>query len=75
MKIVGIYSFNRGYEIIKQKYPDLLAEVKKIVKRVDAQKYRTKTSREKTMRGQILYSPVALNKAFKREFSKLGWQS
>jgi hypothetical protein len=75
MKILGIYSFNRGNEVIKQKYPDLLDEVNEVIKRVNASKCKIKKSQEKTMPGQILYSPVALNEAFKREFTKLSWQS
>ncbi|MBU6392809.1 MAG: restriction endonuclease [Planctomycetes bacterium] len=74
MKIVGVYSFNGGKEFIEQKYSNLLEEVKKIIDQVDAQKHKTKKSREKTMRGKILYSPRRLNSAFKKYFTKLAWQ-
>lgn len=73
MRIVGIYSFNSGKETVKKMYPDLLQEVERAIKGVDADKCRTKKSREKTMRGEILYSPKALNKAFKEKFAELGW--
>jgi hypothetical protein len=75
MKIVGVYSFNSGKETIDQKYPHLFKEVEKVIKRVSAKKTKTKESREKTMPGKILYNPKALNKAFKAEFAKLGWQN
>lgn len=75
MKIVGVYSFNKGKETVEQKYSHLLKEVEKVIKRVSARKAKTKESREKTMRGRILYSPKALNRAFKAEFTKLGWQN
>ena len=74
MKIVGVYSFNKGKEIIDRKHPHLLKEVEKVVKRVSAKKAKTKESREKTMPGKILYNPKALNKAFKEEFAKFDWQ-
>lgn len=75
MKIVGIYSFNNGKETIDQKYPHLLKEVERVLKRVSAKKARTKESREKTMPGKILYNPKALNVAFKSEFAKYNWQN
>ncbi|MFH2003704.1 MAG: restriction endonuclease [Bacteroidota bacterium] len=75
MKIVGIYSFNNGKETIDQKYPHLLKEVERVLKRVSAKKAKTKESREKTMPGKILYNPKALNVAFKSEFAKYNWQN
>lgn len=73
MKIVGIYSFNNGEETINKKYPRLLKEVERVIKRVSAKKAKTKESREKTMSGKILYNPKALNVAFKTEFTKYDW--
>lgn len=74
MKIAGIYSFNKGKEIIKQKYPELIKEIKNIISSVDALRYKSKKSKEKTMMGQMLFSPIELNKAFKSEFKKLKWK-
>jgi hypothetical protein len=39
-----------------------LAEVKQILTHVDAKTHKTKTSKEKTMRDKILFSPRSLNK-------------
>lgn len=75
MKIVGVYSFNKGKETIDRKFPHLLKEVEKVVKQISAKKAKTKESREKTMPGKILYNPKALNKAFKEEFAKFGWKN
>lgn len=75
MRIVGVYSFNKGKEVVECNYPRLLEDVRKIVKLVDSEKYKTKKSREKTMRGRQLYNPRRLNSAFKKCFAKLGWQS
>lgn len=75
MKIAGMYSFKGGKETIEQKYPKLLEEVQSIINQVDSEKCRTKKSREKTMRGKMLYSPESLNSRFKKYFTKLGWNN
>ncbi len=74
MKIVGIYSFNGGAEAVQKKYAEELEEIKRILASVDAKKHKTKRSKEKTMRGKVLYSPRSLNKAISDDFLKLGWQ-
>ncbi len=75
MKIAGIYSFNNGREIIKAQYATELREIEQIIAAVDSEKHKTKTSREKTMPGKKLYSPRALNKAFKIQFEGFGWRN
>ncbi|HSK72232.1 MAG TPA: BglII/BstYI family type II restriction endonuclease [Pyrinomonadaceae bacterium] len=75
MRIVARYSFNDGETFIKENYPELLREVEEVVAGVEAHQHKTKTSKEKTMSGRMLYSPPALNKAFKEEFGKKkGWR-
>ena len=73
MIIAGIYSFNKGKEIIEKNYPNLLNEIKNVISDIDASKHLNKESKEITMPGKILYSPISLNKAFKREFAKYEW--
>lgn len=75
MRIAGIYSFNNGKKAVTDKYPDLLREVKASIAAVDASKCRTKESEEKTMSGTMLFSPVALNNAFKQQMLPKGWKS
>lgn len=75
MMIAGIYSFNGGREALESKYGDELDQVKKIITSVDSGQHKTKTSREKTMPGRQLYSPPALNKAFKKGFEELDWRN
>lgn len=75
MRIAATYSFNRGKEVVSDLYPTLLSEIKDVIAGVDAQKHKKKRSKEKTMRGTILYSPISLNKAFKKQFSKRHWES
>ncbi len=74
MIIAGIYSFNNGREYIEKTYPHLLGEINKVIKNIDAKKHINKESKEKTMKGKMLFSPISLNKDFKREFAKYGWQ-
>jgi hypothetical protein len=75
MIIGGMYSFNNGSEVVSQRYPHLLAEIKEIIASVDAELHRTKESKEKTMVGKMLYRPSTLNKAFAEEFRKRGWKN
>jgi len=74
MIIAGIYSFNRGKEVITSRYSAELEEVKQVITAVDSEKCKTKTSREKTMLGRNLYSPRASNRAFAKEFKLRGWK-
>jgi hypothetical protein len=73
--IAGKYSFNKGQEYITGKYPHLLREVEQVISAIDATAHKTKTSKEKTRKFGMLYSPMGLNEAFKQEFHALGWQS
>jgi hypothetical protein len=73
MKIAGEYSFNGGKEYVEKKHKTLLNEIEQVISTVDANIHKIKTSKEKTMRGKKLFSPISLNKAFKNEFLKTNW--
>ena len=73
MIIAAQYSFKNGAKIIGRRWPDLLAEIEEIITGVDAEQQKTKKSREKTMPGQILFSPIRLNKAIAAKFGAKGW--
>lgn len=73
MIIGGQYSFNNGLEVVTEKYPHLLAEIKEAIGAVDASLHKTKTSKEKTTQGRLFYNPPTLNKAFRAEFLSRGW--
>ncbi len=74
MKIVGTYSFNSGAEAVHKKYGQELDEVKQILASVDAKIYKTKTSKEKTIRDKFPYSPRSLNKEISDGFLALKWE-
>lgn len=73
MRIVQMYSHLNGYEHILVHKPKLWADIEESVAAIDAERCRTKTSKEKTMVGKVLYSPGDLNKRFASEFGGRGW--
>ena len=75
MRLAAQYSFKNGLDEITRRYPHLLAEIKDAIRTVDASIARTKLSREKTKVGRMLYSPVALNKAFQKQLYPNGWKN
>ena len=74
MNIAGIYSFNNGVEVINDNYSALLSEVKSCISTIDASRCKTKVSKEKTMKGKLLYSPKDLNEQFKKILFPQGWK-
>jgi hypothetical protein len=61
MRVLARYSFAGGAKYIKSNFAELLSEVEEAIGKVDATACLTKESKEKTMVGKMLYSPVALN--------------
>ncbi len=74
MKIIETYSHLNGLEFILVHKPKLWSEIKKVIKNVDGEKCRTKISKEKRMKGQMLFSPIDMNKLFKKKLEKLKWK-
>jgi hypothetical protein len=74
MKIAKKHSHLNGEEYLIVHHKKLYTEVKNVISNLDATSYRTKKSKEKTMKGKMLFSPQDLNKAFKTEFNKLNWK-
>lgn len=75
VRIAGTFSFNGGHEAVSAVHPKLLAEVEAAIDSVNAAKHKRKRSKEKAMRGRLLYCPVSINKAFKRAFLANRWKS
>lgn len=75
MRIAAIYSFNDGVRVVDERYPDLLTEIKGCIESIDASQCKSKESKEKTMPGAMLYSPVSLNNQFKKYLFQRGWKS
>lgn len=73
MKIGAQYSHLNGFEWIQYHQKDMWDEMVGIIADINAEDFRTKISKEKTMRGKKLFSPSDLNKRMKDDFENLGW--
>ncbi|GBR73348.1 type-2 restriction enzyme [Candidatus Termititenax aidoneus] len=73
MKIVSTYSHLNGLEFLLVHKSNLWLEVKRVISSINAEKCKTKISKEKTKKGQMLYSPIEMNKLFKQKLSICGW--
>ncbi|MCC6605953.1 MAG: restriction endonuclease [Anaerolineae bacterium] len=75
MKITKKYSHLNGEEWLLVHEKEVYQEILDIIRSVDAEKCRTKISKERRFTGKPLFSPIALNREFDKHFSKCGWQS
>jgi hypothetical protein len=73
MKIKEIYSHLNGLEAIMVHKPELWKEIKTVISQVNAAVCKTKVSKEKTMKGELLYSPIEMNKEFNRLLNSKKW--
>jgi len=74
MDIIAEYSHKGGRDFILRNHPRELDDIRQVIGQIDAMQFKTKRSREKTMPGRMLYSPIELNGEFKRRFEALGWE-
>ena len=73
MQIKARYSHLNGEEYLLVHRKHLWDEVQSVIAEVDAFACRTKVSKEKTMQGRPLFSPVDMNQAFKNGLKARGW--
>ena len=73
MKVVNTYSFKNGENYIKEHYPQELKDVLGAIGEIDASSCMTKESKEKTMKGELLFSPRDLNDKLKMLLHAKGW--
>lgn len=74
MKIAETYSHLNGLEFLLVHKPNLWKEIQAVVTAVDAKKCRTKVSKEKTMKGKLLFSPIDMNAEFNRLLRRKSWE-
>jgi hypothetical protein len=74
VKIAETYSHLNGLEFLLVHREKLWEEIKEVISKVDARACRTKVSKEKTMPGKLLYSPIAMNASFKEFLRKKRWE-
>ena len=73
MRIKARYSHLNGEEYLLVHRKRLWEELQEVIAEVDAMACRTKISKEKTMRGKALFSPVDMNQAFKDGLKARDW--
>ena len=73
MRIVETYSHLNGLEYLLVHKPQLWQEIQDVIQEVDGNACKTKVSKEKTMKGRLLFSPIDMNKSFKRLLEDKGW--
>ena len=73
MRIAETYSHLNGLEFLLVHKPTLWDEIESVIAQVDASQCRTKVSKEKTMKGRLLFSPIDMNAAFKRSLRERSW--
>lgn len=75
MRIVEIYSHLNGREHILVHKKRLWKEIESVIGSIDAEACRTKVSKEsRKAKSGLLYSPIALNQAFKSALNALAWE-
>jgi len=74
MKIAETYSHLNGLEFLLVHKPNLWKEIQTVITAVNANKCRTKVSKEKTMKGRLLFSPIDMNAEFNRLLRNKSWK-
>ena len=74
MRVAARYSHLNGEEFLLVHRKELWEEILEVIDSVDAEACRTKVSRERTMAGSMLYSPIDMNKAMAAGFKERGWE-
>ncbi|MCX7921461.1 MAG: restriction endonuclease [Clostridia bacterium] len=73
MKIVETYSHLNGLEFLLIHKPALWKELQDVISAVNAEGSRIKVSKEKKMKGKLLFSPISLNASFKQLLRSKEW--
>jgi hypothetical protein len=73
MKITQKYSHLNGEEYLIVHHKNLYDELIAIIDSIDGTALLTKVSKEKTMMGEMLFNPIALNRAFINAFREKNW--
>lgn len=74
MKVMKIYSHLNGMEYLQVHKQKLIKEIMSAIEAVDAERCRTKESKERNRTGDMLYSPKDMNKEFAENFLSMGWE-
>ena len=70
-----MYSHLNGHEWLLVHEKRIWDEIETVIQSIDANRYKTKISKEKTMRGKLLYAPKEINRAFAERFRRADWKA
>ncbi len=73
MQIVEKYSHLNGEEYLIVHHQQIYKEIIEVIQAVEADKFKTKSSKEKTKSGNLLYNPKELNLRFRQLFKTKNW--
>ena len=73
MRIVETHSHFNGLEHLLVHKPQLWQEIKDVIQEVNEHASNTMVSKERSTNGLFQYSPVEMNKSFKRRFKDKNW--
>ncbi len=73
MRIAATYSHLNGLEWLLVHQKRVWKEVQTILHNINATDFKTKISKERTMRGRVLFAPKEINKAVALRFADSGW--
>jgi hypothetical protein len=67
------YSHLGGAEILSVRFPEIDQQINQVIASISSPG-KTKTSKEKTSAGKMLYAPKVLNELFRQEFGRRGFK-
>ena len=74
MKITKVHSHLNGHEWILVHHGPVWREIEAVIEGIDAEVCKTKVSKEKTKKDQLLYAPTEVNRRFKQELERRDWR-
>jgi len=74
LRIEKLYSHLNGHEWLLVHQRKIWNEIEEVVAKIEGNRYKTKISKEKGMKGKHLFAPKELNKRFATEFRGIGWK-
>jgi Restriction endonuclease BglII len=74
MRLAAEYSHLNGLEFLLVHHPQRWNEIRDVIAEVDAERCRTKESKERRKAGRgLLYSPISMNNAMRGAFKGRDW--
>ena len=74
MQISEVYSHLNSLEYLLICKKHLWSELQEVLSSINAKKCKTKISKEKTKKGQVLYSPKEINKKIRETLNQKNWR-